>query len=155
MTLVDIKNALLSHFLSYPTFNVEEDINLFKLDPKEVGSDFSNNLKDIVTYGLQELDKLGIVARVKEGLYVLIQPLNQLNQTVILSPITALMIADIVNNWTEQTGEQKDPGYVVTKLAVTDRDVQALCTICHTLMSINDEPEGESEDREEEGEKKK
>lgn len=140
MTLVDIKNALLSHFLACPTFNVTEDLGIFKLNPKEVEPNFIDNLAEIVTFGLEDLSKLGIVAKVKDGLYILVQPLNQLNQTVVVSPVTSLMIADIVNGWTTNTGEQKETGYVVNKLSITDRDLQALCSICHTLLSFDDEP---------------
>ena len=115
-----------------------------------MGSDFTDNLGDIVVFALDDLAKVGIVAKVKDGLYVLVQPLNQLNQSVVVGPVTALMIADLVNGWTEKTGEQKDTGYVVNKLSIIDRDLQALCTICHTLLSYDDEPNPEDDDDDEE-----
>lgn len=150
MTLVDIKNALLSHFVSSSTFDVIQDTATFKIDPKEVGDDFVSNLPAIVTVALEDLVRLGILARAREGLYVLVQPLTQINQTIVLSPFTALMLADMVNGWAEKTGEMKETGYVVNKLAITDRDVNALCQICGILLSQNDELEEDDEDESEE-----
>lgn len=146
LTLVDIKNALLSHFVSSSTFDVSTDTDAFKIDPKEVGEDFVANLQDIVTVALEDLVRLGMVARAREGLYVLTQPITQMNQTIVISPFTALMLADMVNGWAEKTGEMKETGYVVNKLAITDRDVNAICQICGILLSQNDELEEDEDD---------
>lgn len=150
MTLVDIKNSLLSHFLSCPTFAIPDDLELVKIDIKEGGPDFIEHKEAIVRYGLDELVKIGILAPVKVGpkssLYILSQPLNQLNQTTVVTPITALMLADLVNGFTKQTGEQSETGYVVNKLAVTDYDIATLCRICHTMLStdrMDDEDDGD------------
>ncbi len=40
-----------------------------------------------------------------------------MNQTVVINPLTAMMIADMVNSWTSDTGEMKETGYAVNKLA--------------------------------------
>ena len=141
LTIVDIKNALLSHFLSCSTFGVPDDLALIKIDIKDGGPDFIEHKESIVRYGLDELVKVGLLAQIKSGpkstLYVLNQPLNQLNQTTVITPITALMLADLVNGFTKQTGEQKETGYVVNKLSITDYDIATLCRICHTMLSTD------------------
>lgn len=152
MTLVDVKNALLSHFISSSTFDITEDTKHFKLDPEEVGPDFVANIAHITEYALEDLVKLGVLAKVRDGFYVLSQPLTQLNQTVVITPFTALMLADIVNGWSRKTGEMKETGYVVNKLAVTDRDVSALCQLCAMLLSRDDEPEEVDDEEDEEDE---
>jgi len=135
MTLVDIKNSLLSHFLNSSTFNLESDLNSIKVNRKEDGDELVDNKVEVIRYALDDLVRLGLVAKVKDGLYVLVSPLNQMNQTVVINPVTAMMICDMVNSWTTDTGEMKETGYVVNKLAITDRDIAALCHICHVMLS--------------------
>lgn len=139
MTLVDIKNALLSHFLTCPTFNLGDDMDVIKIDRKEAGNDFVAHKEEIVRYSLNELAKVGVVAQVSENLYILTQSLNSMSQTIVLTPVTALMLADLVNGFTRQTGEQKETGYVVNKMAVTDYDISTLCRICHTMLNMDEE----------------
>lgn len=138
MTLIDIKNALLSHFISYSVFDLKEDLRRIKTDPSDTG--FTANLEAITLYGLQELVKINIIAQVTTTAFVLIQPVTQLSQTVVVDPFTALMLADLVNGWTETSGEQKETGYVVNKLGITNKDIYALCQITATLLSSDDEP---------------
>lgn len=145
MTLVDIKNSLLSHFLNSSTFNLETDLASVKVNRKEDGDEFVDSKIDVVRYALDDMVKLGLVAKVKESLYVLSGPLNQINQTVVIGPMTAMMVADMVNGWTNDTGEMKETGYAVNKLSVTDRDIAALCHICHVMLS-NDMDDDESEE---------
>lgn len=141
LTLIDIKNGLLTHFMGASTYTVEDDTeSLFKVDPKEDGPDFAARIKDIVVVGLDELAALGLIKRVASGFYVLCAPLMQANQSVVISPLTAWMLADVVNHWVESTGERKETGYVVNKLAITDRDVAALCHISQTLLAAKTEP---------------
>lgn len=138
VTLIDIKNSVLGHLVSSPTFNLEDDVQAIKVDEQESGSDMANHLTDIVRYVLDDLTTRGVVAKVSPILYVLHQPLNQLPQTIVISPITAMTVADLVNGFTKASGEMKETGYVVNKLGVTDRDIAALCSICH-MLSVEDE----------------
>lgn len=149
MTLVDIKNLLLSHFLNSSAFSFPNDLNSIVITEKEDGEEMVNNKEQIVRHGLDELCKVGIVSKINKELYILSSPLNQLNQTVVLSPMTTLMIADLVNEWTKKTGEMKETGYVVNKLSITDRDIAAVCHICHVMLS-NDM---DSDDKEMENDK--
>lgn len=156
LTLIDIKNGLLTHFMGASTYTVEDDTeSLFKVDPKEDGPDFAARIKDIVVVGLDELAALGLIKRVASGFYVLCAPLMQVNQSVVISPLTAWMLADLVNHWVESTGERKETGYVVNKLVITDRDVAALCHISQTLLGAKTEPgfEDDPEDGDEDPER--
>lgn len=146
MTLVNIKNALLSHFLSASTFNLIDDIEAIKINAKEDGGDFVEHKREIVQYALDELVKLGIIAKVSGDLYVLIQPLSQFPQSVTISPMTALMVSDLINGWTKMTGDQEKTGYVVNKLGITDYDIGSLCTICHALLEQREYDEEEGRD---------
>lgn len=149
MTLVDIKNSLLNHFLNSSAFCFPNDLNSVPITEKEDGEEMVNNKESIVRHGLDELTKLGIISKISKELYILSSPLNQLTQTVVLNPMTTLMVADLVNEWTKKTGEMKQTGYVVNKLAITDRDIAAVCHICHVMLS-NDM---DSDDKEMENDK--
>lgn len=122
------------------------DTKSLKIRSEDSASDFVTNLRDITGTALDDLVKGGLVAKVRDGFYVLTQPITQLNQSVVLTPFTSMMLADLVNGWAEKTGDAKATGYVVNKLAITDRDVSALCQICAMLLSRDDEPESMEEE---------
>lgn len=142
-TLVDIKNAILTHFLTQSSFSIPGDLASIKIDPKDSSPEFSAHKGDVARYALDEYTKSGIIAKVNDNLYALIQPINNLNQSLVLSPLTALMVANLVNDFVTHTGERKSTGYVVNMMSITDRDIQSLCHICHTLIggSGDGEPE--------------
>lgn len=110
---------------------------------------FVDRKEDIVRVAINGLVKVGILEEAKPDLYVLTGPLTQLNQNVMIGPMTAMMVGDLVNDWMRHTGEIKDTGYVVNKLAITDRDIAAVCHICYQILA-ND---GEDLDDEEETKK--
>ncbi len=133
-TLVDIKNAILTHFLTQSSFTLPDDLKSFKIDPKDGSPAFAESKEEVARWVLDEYVKGGIVAKVSDTLYVLTQPISQLSQQVVITPLTALMLTNIVNDWVNATGERKQTGYVVNQLSINDRDVAALCHICHQLM---------------------
>ena len=102
--------------------------------------------REIVAYALDELVKLGVIAKVSPDLYVLVQPLSQFPQSVTISPMTALMVADLINGWTKMTGDQGKTGYIVNKLGLTDYDIGSLCTICHALLEQQEYDDEERRD---------
>ena len=155
MTLLEIKNLLISHFISSATFNIEDDLESIKLSDDEKGGDFVNHKGEIVKFALKELEKAGLVAEVSPGIFVLQQPLTNLPQSVVISPFTALMIADLVNQWMKISGEQKKTGYVVNKMQITNQDIVKLCSICHTIFSSDEQEEDPDDQVEGRGKKKK
>ena len=139
-TLVDVKNALFSHFITCSTFSLPDDLVSIKLEPdgKEGSGSFDQHKEDVARFVLGEMAKGGIVAQVTPTFYALVQPVNQLSQSVVIDSLTAMMVADLVNDFVMQTGERAQTGYVVNQLALSNRDIAALCHICHHLLGGDD-----------------
>lgn len=139
-TLVDVKNALFSHFITCSTFSLPDDLVAIKLggNGKDGEVVFDSHKEDVVRFVLGELSKGGIVAQVTPTFYALVQPVNQLSQTLVVDALTAMMVADLVNDFVMQTGERAQTGYIVNQLALTNRDIAALCHICHRLLGADD-----------------
>jgi len=134
VTLVDIKNALFSHFLTETTFNLKEDADSIQLDINDIDKAFLDNKDKLFIAALDDYIKSGVLVEVSSGLYMLTQPINSFNQSVILSPITSEMVADLVNLFS------KDEGYVANKMALTSDDITMLCHFCHSLLDESNSP---------------
>ncbi len=134
MTLVDIKNALFSHFLTETTFNLKEDISSIQLDTSGLDEAFLTHKETLFAAALDDYVKSGVLILVADGLYLLTQPINTFNQSVVLSPIAAEMVADLVNIFAE------DEGYTANKMALTSDDISTLCHFCHALLDDDSTP---------------
>lgn len=146
MTLVDVKNALFSHFLTSTIFDINEDVVSLALPTKELPEKVASSKVALVKTALIEFEKMGVAVCYdqKKGLYILSQPVDSFIQPVNVGPVTAEMVADLVNLYRE------DEGYRANKMALTNDDITCLCHFCHTLLSDGDpnfdENESESED---------
>lgn len=140
ITLLDIKNVLYMHFLARSTFSVQDDEGLLGLgkayDEKDgkmaqyKGALIKQALDDMVKGGfLLELDKV-------KGVYMLTQPLGTFNQSVVISPYTANLVADAFNFFARQTGPSP---YVANKLAITDTEVMAIAQLVFAFRDELDE----------------
>lgn len=131
MTLIDIKNALFSHFLTSTIFDLSEDVDTLVLPTKDVNEKLASSKKALVKTALAEFEKIGVAVCYdqKNGLYILSQPVDSFIQPVNVGPVTAEMVADLVNLYRE------DEGYRANKMALTNDDITCLCHFCHTLLS--------------------
>lgn len=130
MTLVDIKNALFSYFLTETTFNIKEDASSILLDTKDVDKEFVEHKEALLTAALMDLVRIGVLIEVVPGggLYMLTQPISTFSQAVNLNPIASEMVADLVNLYVD------DEGYKANKMALTSEDIITLCQFCHFLL---------------------
>ena len=138
LTLVDIKNHVFSHFMAEPTFNVAEDVAAIKLPKDDITETVEHNKVALFKTALQELARNGIVAEVTGtdgNVYILTQPLNTYTQQVVISPMVAEMVGDLVNGFSEALDDEGGDKYVANKMNISGEDVARLCHICHMLLN--------------------
>lgn len=151
-TLVDIKNHLFSHFLTDPVFRIKTDVASIKLDKKQLGKELVGQEEDLFRAALEDFKRVNIVSELGatgSGVYILTQPLNTFNQTVTITPMTAEMIADLINGpGRVLTGNKR---YTANKLGLTDSDLQMVVSMCHMLLDEGFDGGKELSPSEEEG----
>ena len=143
MTLTDIKNVLVSHFLTETVFSIKDDLAAIKLDSKVVSEAviqhketlFRAALEDFVK---QDFVKQGVVIKVEEDLYLLTRHINSFIQNVPISPVTAEMIYDLISSVKNNKGENT---YTVDKTCINDDDIKTICHICQFLANEQQEEE--------------
>lgn len=101
MTILTIKNQLLTHFMSHDTFDFSRHALELEFDKELAGF-----REQMVTAACEELEKMGLVKKMlandsAKEIWVLVQPLAAFQQQVIISPITANMVALTVNHHNE------------------------------------------------------
>jgi hypothetical protein len=131
MTLVDVKNALFSHFLVSHTFSLKDDVSSLQLDTSGDGEGLVAHLDAIVKAALDDFARTGMVAIIAPDLYILSQPLDTFQQQVTLTPMAAEMVTDLVNEYMTCID---GPRYVANKLSLTSHDIEILCHYCHFLL---------------------
>ena len=140
MTLLDIKNHLYAHFLVKSTFSIKEDLGSVGL-----GAAYDNAVKDSILAdkkepmfraALAELEKADMILCLDSAAdtYVLKQPLTAAPQAVVIAPLTAHRVAELINDFGRRTGFLTNPHqYATNKFAITDGDIGAIVQICYTL----------------------
>ena len=143
MTLVDIKNHIFTHLLTESTFSLSDDIASIKFSKEELTETVVQHKVGLFRTALSDLVKQGVVSEIEgsPGIYVLTQPLNSYSQTVILSPIVAEMVGDLVNGFSDALngGDERD-GYIVNKMQITGEDIGRLCHMCHMILDEGPPP---------------
>ncbi len=132
MTITDVKNALFTHFFTSSTFSVVDDVAGLGLSDKDLGEALAPHRAALVTAALNDMVTGGLLAPVAAGLYVLTQPLNVFSQQVVLSPLGAEMVADLVNEWHSMADE--GGSYTANKMAINSHDIETLCHYLHFLL---------------------
>ncbi len=140
LTLLDVKNHLYTRFLLYTTFNLKADIGEVTMgvaydDPKGIMAAYKEPL---LRTALEDMVKSGhlMVLDQVNGVYMLTQPLGTFNQTVVISPYTANLIADAFNFFARSTNPTP---YIASKLAITDAEINAVAQICFAQRDELDE----------------
>lgn len=137
MTLVDIKNHIFTHLLTESTFSLADDISPIKFSKEELTETVSQHKVGLFKTALTEMVRNGVVAEIEgsPGVYVLTQPLNSYSQTVILPPIVAEMVGDLVNGFSNAISDDEGgERYTVNKMQITGEDIGRLCHICHMIL---------------------
>lgn len=128
MTLLDIKNQILNLFLSFDSFSVKDDMGSLNLQ----SLDLSDEQKlAAVRLAVEELVKAGYISNIGDDLYVMSVGLESVVQPVVLTPVVAQMVVDLVN----EVCVHEDSDYIANGLALTSRDIEEVCRLCHFLLS--------------------
>lgn len=95
MTVLEVKNQLVTHFLTHSTFDPVK--HAFEITYDKDTADFREQL---CAAALKELEGQGFLRPLVKGdktIWVLNQPINSFPQQVVISPMLADMMANVVN----------------------------------------------------------
>ncbi len=144
MTIVEIKNQLISHFYENNVFNMETD------GPKiNLSDDLESVRKEVINTVLLELASVNVVKKVEsaeKSVWLLTQSFDSFNQSVVLSAAASEIIADTINDFRDANDI---PGDTCDKTKITEADIMNLINICHALLEsgadFDDEDEEDNE----------
>ncbi len=146
MTLLQVKNQLITLFFSQDSFEFKRD--QLKVEFDKDSADFREPL---LREALTDLEKLGIVKKMvvgeepdlKRESWILAQPLFTFNQSVTVSSLAASVVADTIN----QIADIFELNLSCDKTQLTEQDLLKLCAIIDHLMDgEDDEPGAPGED---------
>ncbi len=133
MTLIDIQNTLVDHFIKNDSFILSRDLDLFVLKGKDNDDqdDINKVKKELVSTALKVLVEASFLKEITPDYYCLTAPIGNFQQSIDISPYTADIVSDIINSYRKVRGIEDE---VSNKLAITENDIQNLGTICLELM---------------------
>jgi hypothetical protein len=148
MTIVDIKNQIISHLFDNDSFDLEVD------GPKLTLSDDLLSVRDeVITTVMGELEDMKMIRRVASGekdVWLLTQPFDSFSQSIILGASTSEILADTINSFRDANDIDAD---VCDKTKISEHDILNLLNICHALldsdMDIFDDDDDMDEDEKE------
>lgn len=132
MTVIEVRNKILEHFLTESYFCDKEHLEKLNL-----GSYFKNKsdlAAAMVLEALRDLEAAKLIRKCLAGgfvFWVLEQPLASYPQTVTLSIPTITMIADTINKYRDSCNITGD---VCDKTKIKEEDIQNLVYIIMNLM---------------------
>lgn len=146
MTIVEIKNQLISHYYDKNVFDLEIDGPTIQLS-----DELESVRKEVIESVLSELAALGmvkIIESAQKSIWVLTQSFDSFNQTVVLSAAASEIIGDIIN---EFRSANEISGDVCDKTKISESDIMNLVNICQVLLETDLDlgEEGIAEDEEE------
>ncbi len=130
MTILDVKNQFVTHFLSHDIYDPTK--HAFEV---EYDKDTANFREELAQVALAELEGAGFVKRLtkdEKTIWVLAQPIASYVQQVTISPIVADMIANVVNFH----NELDDIDYIVDKTKI---DEGAIARLINIVSDYDDE----------------
>lgn len=136
MTLAEVKNQILSHFIKVTVFTVPDD-----LIHVEVPSELTEFKEELVKAALIDLEQAGMTRRVStptRAAWVLTRSLTSFTQQVTLGPLCAELAAELINNYRTANGVVN---HVCDKTALNENDIMNLIDICHELLTEEEEKE--------------
>jgi hypothetical protein len=144
MTILGVKNQLVSHFLSHDTYDPNK--HAFDVVYDKETADFREQL---TCAALEQLELSGFVKKLvnsDRAIWVLVQPISSYAQNVVISPIMADMIANVVNFH----NEIDELDYIVDKTKI---DEGAIARLLNVISEYDDAMmEGEEEAQKQGGE---
>lgn len=147
MTIVDIKNQLISHLFDNDSFDLAQD------GPKLTLSDDLEPVRaEVVASVLGELEDMKMVKKVSFGersVWLLTQPFDSFSQTLVLSAAASEILAETINSFRDANEIEAD---ICDKTKITEEDLINLVNICHVLLDGSDMIDGFDEEEDEEDE---
>lgn len=144
MTLLHVKNKLLSFLLNNDTLSLKDDLTLIDLKDDD-NPELADHKETLLRLAAKDFADAGIIRLVDEvsQLYVITQPINSHIQQVAVSPMCAEMLADTLGAFAEANGI-KD--LFCNRLAVTEHDIMNLIHFFHEVLEdggpdFDDDPE--------------
>lgn len=144
MTVLQAIEKLTKWFESHNSFNFKEDyLNLILIEENALAA------RAGILCGLNELEKTNflssaeidikcegkkIISIEKQKYWVLRQPLNQLNQTLILNGVTCNLIATVINEYCKQIKDEKN---LCNPLNITNNDINNLLGVFNNLIKLS------------------
>lgn len=128
MTIFEAQSTLFAHFMENDVLKFKEIKNVFLTIGEE------NVENEIVKLALLDLEKREIVskfliANATDVAWVLNKPLQQYEQQVALSPLTAQTIARVINTECEKHGDKAN---LCNPVAIQDKDIQNILKLLFT-----------------------
>lgn len=144
MTIVEIKNQVLTHFFNNTIFSLSSDSQKIELD-----DDLKPLTEEVVRTVLVDLENLGLIKKVasaQKEIWILTQSLTAFNQNVTITAATAEMISDTINSFREAN---EISGDISDKTKITEADIINLVNISHIMAETpldDEEFEDDNED---------
>lgn len=129
MSIIEIKNQLISHFYDNDSFDLLDDVDKIRLDDKLLIVK-----QQVVSSVLAELETMGMIKKVSEGertVWLLTQSFDTFNQSVVLSAASSEIIADTINSFRDAN---EISGDICDKTRINESDILNLVNICHVLL---------------------
>lgn len=141
MTIIEIKNQLISHFYDQQSFCMQDD------GPKiSLSEDLEKVREQVIETALQDLAAANLVRKIQsadKSVWLLTQSFESFNQTVVLSAPAAEIIADMINDFREINDI---PGDTCDKTRIVEADLMNLVNIIHVLLENDEAPADFEED---------
>lgn len=138
MTIIEIKNQLISHFYDKNVFDMEADEKKIQL-----ADDLESVRKELIGTVLAELSAIGMVKKIEspaKTIWLLTQSFESFNQSVVLSAAASEIIGDTINQFREANDLAGD---LCDKTKITESDLLNLVNICHVLLESGPDDFGE------------
>ena len=140
MTILDVKNQLISHLLTHTSF-APSDIGSIN-----VGPDLDGQQYNMVCAAFDDFEKDGMVRgfTLQDGLktWVLTRPLGDFVQEITLSPMAAEAIANTINGFVN-ANELNWP--TSDKMNMHEGDILTLVEIIHEMLELRPMDDGDDE----------
>lgn len=138
MTILDVKNQIVEHFLSSEKFSKEDFAGI------TVSSDLNAFRDEMAISALTELEKAEIVSRIGKETWVLSKPLQYQNQIIEINIEQAARIAATLNAFYKANGLENEIGADVT--SITSDDIDCLIDVIDELSDDGAGTESDEED---------
>lgn len=143
MTIISVRNQLITKLLKDGVFNLDQD------GPKiKIGKKCEDIRLALIERAFSSLEST-IVEKFVEGdeiYWVLKEDVSTKDQNVVLSPYTAEAVGNIINQYREAMGIE---GGEADKLRITESDIQSLVVICSKLLNDVEIEQDEGDDSDE------